>query len=332
MNDVIIAPDLLRAWTARVFERAGVPQEDARIAADVLVSADVRGVDTHGVALVPLKLKQIRAGALNPAAQIRIEQGQGAFVRMDGDNGIGMVVGVHAMREAITRAREQGMACVTVRRSNHFAMAAYYSMLASAQNMIGISMTNTNPGMPPFGSKTPYLGSNPIAFAAPGPAGEEVVLDMATSQVAWGKIAQAARQGKEIPLNWAADRDGNPTSDPGEARMVMPLGGYKGYALAMMVDILSGVLSGAAFGGHVAFDSTEPYQPQNAGHFFAAIDIAKIMPMDEFQLRLGQMVAEIHSGERAANVERIYVPGGNRTRNDRPTNARRNSDFTCAGE
>jgi LDH2 family malate/lactate/ureidoglycolate dehydrogenase len=305
------APEL-HAWTARVFARAGVPADDAAVAADVLLAANLRGVDSHGVLQLPVKVRRVRAGIINARPHCRIVEDNPAAMLVDGDNGLGMVVGVWAMRRAIERARANGAAVAVVRRSNHFGATAYYAQMAVAADMIGLCGTNSGGAtMAPWGSITGYLGSNPLAIAAPGGIEGGLVLDMATSQVAWGKVEVAARAGRSIPLTWATDREGRPTADPHVALqgLMLPLGGYKGYGLALMLEVLCGVLSGAAFGPHMADFYQDFEHEENAGHLFLAIDVARLMPVALFKERMAQIVDEIHACRPAEGVTRIYVPG-----------------------
>jgi LDH2 family malate/lactate/ureidoglycolate dehydrogenase len=310
-SSLMVRPADLHPWIARVFERVGVGREDAAVAADVLVTANLRGIDSHGVLQLPWKIRRVRSGQANPRPQIQVVEDSPAAVLVDGDNGLGMVVGAWAMRLAIERARQYGAAAVTVRRSNHFGIAGYYAQLAAAANQVGICCTNASKAMAPWGSLTPYLSTNPVAIAVPGGIEGGVVLDMATSQVAWGKVELAARAGQKIPLTWATDLGGRPTDDPqvGMQGLMQPLGGYKGSGLALMVDVLCGVLSGAAFGSHIGDFYAEPDRREGVGHFCLAIEISRLMPIDVFKARMAQMVSEIHACQPAEGVERIYVPG-----------------------
>jgi LDH2 family malate/lactate/ureidoglycolate dehydrogenase len=303
-GSLLIPADALRDWSARIFATVAVPAEDCRTASDVLVSADLRGVDTHGIIRLPHYIKRIQSGIINAQPSLTIERDGAASALVDGDFGMGMVVGVWAMRAAIERARAYGMSVVGVRSSTHFGAADYYARLASGANMIGMSFTNTGPSMAPWGSKTPLIGTNPLAFAAPGGIEGGITMDMATSQVAWGKLMLAARAGKKIPFGWATDKDGTPTDDPatGMDGLMLPLGGYKGYGLALLVEILCATLTGADYGPHLN-------EGRGVGHFFIAIDIARFVPLAEFQARLNLMVDEIHACARAPGVERLYVPG-----------------------
>lgn len=308
----LVAAAELRAWVARVFERAAVPADDAAVAADVLVAANLRGVDSHGVLQLPLKVERVLSGIINPRPRCRVERDSPAAMLVDGDNGLGMVVGAWAMRQAIERARACGAAVAAVRHSNHFGATAYYAQMAAAAEMIGLCGTNSGgASMAPWGSVTGYLGTNPLAFAAPGGIDGGLVLDMATSQVAWGKVELAARAGQKIPLTWATDREGRPTDDPQVAMhgLMLPLGGYKGYGLALMLEILCGVLSGAGFGPHVVNFYEEPDREENSGHVFVAIDVARLMPIGQFKARMARIVDEIHACQPSEGVTRIYVPG-----------------------
>jgi LDH2 family malate/lactate/ureidoglycolate dehydrogenase len=310
-NTILISHDDLRAWVARCFERADLPPADAAVAADALVAANLRGIDSHGVLQMPLKVRRVRLGAMKARPNIRAERGGPAAVLVDGDNGVGMVVGAWAMRLALERARETGIVFAAVRQSNHFGMAAYYVQMAAAAGMIGLCGTNGGACMAPWGSVTPYLSTNPLAFATPGGIEGGLTLDMATSQVAWGKVELALRAGRKIPLTWATDQNGRPTDDPQQALsgLMLPLGGYKGYGLALMIDILCGILSGSAFGSHVGDFYAHPDQPEHSGHFFVAINIEHFISRADYLARLEQMVAELRACQPGEGVERIYVPG-----------------------
>ncbi|HEY8477443.1 MAG TPA: Ldh family oxidoreductase [Chloroflexota bacterium] len=303
--------EVLREFTVQCFTAAGVPAEDARVVAENLIEANLRGVDTHGITrLLGIYIKRLRAGLVNTRPNIRVVSESPSTVLLDGDNGLGAVVGRRAMELAIARARHAGSAWVGVRNSNHFGACAHFTMMAARADMVGIALTNGPKSMAPWGGVTPYLSTNPISFAVPSDDGP-VVLDMATSVVAKGHIFLAAAKGERIPEGWAMDKRGRPTTDPREAieGLVMPLAGHKGYGLSMMIDILCGILTGGAFGPYIGSLYTDMDRPQQVGHLFGAIDISRFVPVEEFKTRLGQMVREIRSCERAEGVERIYVPG-----------------------
>ena len=305
----------LRRFVALVFEALGVAAEDARIAAEVLVAADLRGVDSHGVVrLNPHNwyTKALRDGEMNSRPEIRVVQETPASALGDGDGGLGMVVGHRAAELAIEKARQAGVGFVAVRNSRHFGMSAYYAMLALPHDMIGISMTNAGRQVvPTFGRQAQY-GTNPICLAAP--AGEELpfVLDMATTTAASGKLEIAARFGKSIPLGWALDEEARPTTDPRvaqRARKLLPLGGtreggsHKGYGLAIMVEILSGVLTGTISA------LSPPETAVRRGHFFGAINIASFRPIEEFKREMDLLLRELKSTRPGEGQERVYVAG-----------------------
>jgi LDH2 family malate/lactate/ureidoglycolate dehydrogenase len=304
-----VSSNALLDWAQRVFETTGMSRDNAHTAAQVLVSANLRGVDSHGILRIKNYLDRLNSGLNNPRPNITIERDNPNALLVNGDNGTGMVVGVYAMRLAITRAREFGVASVGVHHSSHYGMAAYYAIMAAEQDMVGLTLANTSPAMPPWGGVTPYLGTNPLAFAAPG----GFVFDMATTQVSGGKFMVAMREGRKIPTGWATDRAGKPTDDPEVAwnGLYAPLGGYKGFGLALMVEILASTLTGAAHGPHVYQPPSEnkPGADVNVGHFFMAIDIARFCPLEIFRARMAQLADEIHACEPVTPGDDIYLPG-----------------------
>ena len=313
MNQARIDADELRRFTAGVFRRVGLEAEDAEIAADVLVAADLRGVDSHGVAHLELwYVRRIQEGIIDPKAKIRVISEAPAAALLDGGRGLGMVVAYRAMEYCINKARDTGAAVVTVRNSNHFGMAAYYSMMALREGMVGLAMTNATPIVVPTFGRQGAVGTNPISLAAPAGAERPFVLDMATSVVAHGKLEVAARRGRKIPLGWALGRDGKPTDDPVEAmavRALLPLGStpelssHKGYGLAFMVDILCGVLSGGGYCLQVGPGRRGP------SHFFAAIRVDLLRPLEEFKAMLDEEIRAIRALPKAPGHDRIYIPG-----------------------
>ncbi len=305
----------LKHFVCRVFQQLGVPEEDAAIAADVLVAADLRGVDSHGVVRLSPRTwyaKALRDGQINPNPKIRVIQETPAAALLEGDGGLGMIVGHRAADLAIQKARQAGVGFVGVRNSRHFGMAAYYALLALSHDMIGISMTNAGRQVvPTFGQEARY-GTNPFCLAVP--AGEEMpfVLDMATTTAAAGKLEIAARLGKSIPLGWALDEESRPTTDPRvaqRAHKLLPLGGtreggsHKGYGLAMMVEILSGVLTGTVSA------LSPPETAFRRGHLFGAINIACFRPLDDFKKEMDLLLRSLKSTTPAKGQERVYVAG-----------------------
>ena len=308
----LVQADNLRRFCSQILASVRVPQKDAELTAHTLVEADLRGVHSHGTESLLGYVKCLREGGLNPKPQIKPVVQLPAVSLLDGDGGLGQVVSVRAMREAMDKAKENGVGVVGVRNSCHFGAAAYYSMMALEEDMIGFATTNGGAVMAPWGGKVAMLGNNPISYAIS--AGQElpIVLDMALSVVAGGKIRLAALEGKKIPLGWALDQQGQPTDSPVEAManlLLTPLGGYKGYGLAVVMDVLAGVLTGAAFGQHVNSWLTQPTEKQGVGHLFVALNIETFMPVAEFKDRVDRMIREIKSTPLAEGVKKIYLPG-----------------------
>jgi L-2-hydroxycarboxylate dehydrogenase (NAD+) len=305
--------DKLRRFVVAAFEKLGVPQDDAGIAANVLVTADLRGVDTHGVIRFNPNtwyVKWLREGAMNPRPNLRVVSENASTALIDGDRGIGMVIGYRAMELAIRKAQETGVATVGVRNSRHFGMSGYYAMQALPHDMIGIAMTNASRQVVPTFGREARFGTNPIALAAPALEELPFVIDMATTTAAAGKLELAARLGKGIPPGWALDENAEQTTDPRvaqKARRLLPLGGvreggsHKGYGLAILVEILCGVLTGTV----TALSSSQ--EPR--GHFFGAIRIDSFRPADEFKRDLDRLIRELRSTPPIPGQERVLVAG-----------------------
>jgi L-2-hydroxycarboxylate dehydrogenase (NAD+) len=317
LEPVMFKSGELRIFSAKVFERLGVPPEDARIAADVLVEADLRGFDSHGVArLFPCFLR-IRNGLIETVPKIRTEWLTPSTGWCDGGNGLGMVVARHAMEACLEKAQASGAAFLAVCRSNHFGIAGYYSSMALDLEMIGIAMSNASPRVVPTRGTTGILGTNPISVAIPRKGEKAFLLDMSTSAVSSGKLDVAVRKGMEIPESWVY-----PSVKPFlDSEGVVPMsvlqyplggkeqtGGYKGYGLALMVDILSGVLSGANFGSRLVA-SKKSDQEANIGHFFGALQIRGFRQMEAFDSDLGLLIEDIKSSRPERGVGPILIPG-----------------------
>lgn len=296
-----------------LLQGAGAPAEDAAVVADVLVDTSLEGIDTHGVSRLPIYLTRIQNGRINARPDIKVDRTAPALAGVDGDNGLGQLVAVRSMQVAISLAREAGVGAVATRHSNHYGASSYYCKMASSSGMAGMAFTNTPSGIPPWGGKQAYFGTNPIAFAFPGKE-QPVVVDMSSSTVARGNIILAAKEGKPIPEGWAIDSQGRPTTDARAALdgAVLPMAGPKGYAMALAVEILSGVLSGSAYGPRVGWIYDDSTEPVNIGHFFLAIDIEKLMPAADFLYRMEHMVQEIKASPKAEGVKEIFIPGERR--------------------
>lgn len=305
---VVLSATALARLYGGLLHHAGVPESDAALAADTMVDADLRGVHSHGATWIPTYVKALRAGWINPRPSIRIVTRRGAGVTLDGDNGMGQLASIVGIKLAIEKARQYGVGMVEVRNSNHNGAMAYYTEMAARQDMIGFAATNGGAIMAAVGGVSPRLGSNPFSYAFP--AGKElpVIFDMACCIVAWSKFALYKAKGEKIPLGWALDKEGVPTDDPEKAMegLVLPVGEHKGYGLALGVDLLCGVLSGAAFNGDTIISWP---QPNNLGHSLVAIDPSSFMPLGEFKARVDEEIRRMHDSVRASGVEHIWLPG-----------------------
>ena len=310
MSGHVVSCDALRDYCAKLVMTEGVPEEEAKIVADHLVEAELCGVSSHGVSRTSIYLKRLNTGVVNAKWACNIEQEYPASVQWDACNSMGMVTGVRAMERCIEKAKESGCCVVAVSHSNHFGMAGYYAKMAAKAGMIGLCATNAPPNIAPWGSYRPYMGTNPIAISAPR-KGEPVLPDMAPSVVAMGKVILAAKLGQSIPEGWALTADGRPTTDASEGMKgtVLPIGGPKGYGLALFVDVLCALLSGAQFGPYLGNMWNDFVNPQNVGHFFCAIDISKFTDLDTFKDRMEQMAADIKALPKNPGVEEIFLPG-----------------------
>ncbi|KAF2135833.1 uncharacterized protein K452DRAFT_354227 [Aplosporella prunicola CBS 121167] len=305
-----IAPSSAVAFASTLLCKAGLPREDASLMAECLAQADTRGVDTHGLARLQQYIQRLTKGLVNPTPALRLDEPTPVAAHLDGDNGFGFIVATRAMREAVDRARTYGIGFVTVCHSNHFGMAATYVLQALDQGFISLVFTNSARQMAPFGGKETLLGISPFAAGAPADREVPYILDMAPSVVAKGKIRRAARRGENIPLGWAMDKDGIPTTDAEAALngIMAPIGGPKGSGLAILMDIMSGVLSGAAYGGEVG-DQYKEAKPQNVGHSFIAIKPDVFMTSQEFRSRMDVLVQRVHAVPPAPGFDQVMFPG-----------------------
>lgn len=305
-----VPADLLE-FGSRVFEQLDVPPDAAREASACLVKAELRGVDSHGLVRLPVYARRLRAGVVKARPAVQVMAVTGATALVDGDNGLGPVVGSHAMDAAIGLAAAHGIGFVGVKNSNHFGPAAFYVEKAIAHECIGLAISNAPANMAPFGGRQRLLGTNPIAVGIP--AGEEpsLLFDAATSVVARGKIIVAAQNGEPIPEGWAIDPEGFPTTDADRALAgaVLPFGGPKGSAIALIIDVLCGVLTGAAFAAHI--NTLEDLsEPQNVGHAVAALRTDLFLPRDEFRARMDDILRQLRSSPPSPGAgPRVLVPG-----------------------
>ena len=311
---VVVTPEpVLRAQLEAMLGALGVPPEQAAVVADNLVEADLRGIDSHGSHLMALYYGRVRSGHLRPVTNVTTLDDRGATVRLDAALGFGQVAGVAAMDLAVARAREHGIATVTVRELTHLGALAYYTMRAAAQGLIALAFQNGGTIVPPYGGTTSLFSTNPFSYAIP--AGEEppIVYDVATTAAAGNKILLARKRGDaSIPEGWANDDEGRPTTDP-QAASVYQLqwfGGHKGFGLGMLVEIMSGLLADSAFGTYENSESELTGRERIAkGCGFIALDVTRFLPLDEFRSRVDRLVADVHASELAPGTERVYVPG-----------------------
>ena len=317
MNQRTTDPDALREFACAVYESAGVPSEDARLVADTLVQADLWGHQSHGVLRLGWYLERIRSRAMRAVTNANIVRDHGAIAVIDGDDGIGQVLAANAADEAIRRAKAYGIGAVSVRNSNHFGTAMYYTLAASRAGCIGFLSTNASPAMAPWGGRLKAVGTNPWSIAAPAVGRATVVMDIANTAVARGKVYLARQKGIEIPPGWASDADGEPTTDAQKAieGLILPMAGHKGYAIALMMDVLSGVLTGSGFGDEVH----GPYEAEaksRCGHLMIALDIEAFQPRAEFDARMERLIATLKNAPRANGVDEIFYPGELEARSD----------------
>jgi len=313
----------LKDFTRSVFMHFGVPEEDALQAADVLHKADVRGIDSHGVARLRTYVDMFRIGRINPKPQVRIVRERKSVATVDGDSGLGLVVGPKANAIAMDKAAEFGSGWVSVCNTNHYGIASYYSLQALEKDMIGWSMTNSSKIVVPLWGAERRLGTNPISIAFPAHSNPPVVIDMSTSVVAFGKIEQAKRQGGLVPVGWMIDKKGDSTINPEDIfddGALLPLGstrelgGHKGYALSAMVDILSCVLSGANWGPFAPPFALFEKAPEESvgkgiGHFFGAMEIAGFEDVEVFKKRMDHWIEVFRATKPAPGQEAVLIPG-----------------------
>jgi LDH2 family malate/lactate/ureidoglycolate dehydrogenase len=307
-----IAATPLQAFVQRAFVAAGLPEADAASIAALMVEADLRGSDTHGVIRLPLYLKRIRAGGVNVRPNIRIVSEKPAAALVDGDNGMGHLTMRFAAETAIAKARATGVGWVGARMSNHAGPAWLYAMMPLKHDMVSLYFAvGSSNHLPPWGGAEDLLGTNPLAIAVP--AGEEppVVLDMSPTVAAFGKVRLKAQRGEPMPVGWMIDRDGNPLTDASRAEdgHLLPIGGYKGYGLSLMTGLIAGVLNRAAFGRDVVNMVSESGKAANTGQAIVALSIDTFCPVDVFKRTVDTVVRDLRASKRLPGVERIYMPG-----------------------
>ena len=326
MSDSLIHHTDLLEFSKQVMTKMGTSDDDAFHVADNLVQSNLRGIDSHGVGRLIRYVDGIRSGYMLPAAKPNVEKDSPVIANINAMNGLGQPVSVLGMRMSIEKAQATGVGLVTVHGSNHYGFAGYYAMMALEHDLIGISMTNSEPLVVPTFSKNAMIGTNPIAFAAPTKTAKPWVMDLATSVVPSGKLEVYDRKGSDIPEGWATDEDGKSTVNPNQVLTnlyrglgeggIFPLGGegelhsgHKGYGLAAMVEILTGVMSGANILRDVAFRKDGKSRHPRVGHFFMALDPSYFIDIDSFKTRMDDMINNFKNAEKAEGQSRIFVHG-----------------------
>jgi L-2-hydroxycarboxylate dehydrogenase (NAD+) len=353
MTDVLFTVDQLRSFTLSIFKKIGCPDGDAELATRVLLNADLRGIDSHGIARLSGYVRLWEAHRINTQPQVKVVHETPSTAVVDGDSGLGLVVAPKAMQVAIEKARQAGTGWVAVKNSNHFGIAGYHAMMALEHDMIGMAMTNASPLVAPTFSVERLLGTNPIAVAIPANEQPPFVADLATTTAANGKLEILQRKNKLAPSGWIQDKNGNTSTNPHELKdggALIPLGSdyehgsHKGYALGSVVDIFSAVLSGANYGPwvppFVAFlQPTANPVGQGLGHFFGAMRVDAFRPADEFKAHMDNWITRFRNAKPAEGRERVLIPGdperemeATRVTNGIPLNAKVVEDLTDLGK
>jgi LDH2 family malate/lactate/ureidoglycolate dehydrogenase len=311
ISTVAVPQEQITDFACRAFVTAGLSEDHAQKAATALVDADLHGVSTHGIKNLSGYVRAAHGRQVNPRPEVRVTGGFGALCQMSGDRGLGHVVAHYGVERAIDLAREHGVGCVFMRESNHFGASGYWARLIAEQGMAGFAFTNAGASMAPEGGTQPVVGNNPPAWAIPGGSGPDdaVFLDMALSVVAGNRLDIYRRRGQPIPPGWALDKDGQPTTDPrarAEGGTLAPIGGYKGFGLAMMLSLFTSLLADGPFDHDVLRPDGE--RPGRS-HWFMAIDIAKVVPVERATARVAGVAERLHTSARRAGAERLYMPG-----------------------
>lgn len=331
----------LTDYAREMFLSVGMAADHAALVARDLVKANLRGVDSHGVSRIPMYLERLRRGLVNPRPEVRVNKVAGAVAHVDGDNGMGFIASDVAMNAACDLAAQMGIGLAGVHRSTHFGMGACYALRAIERGFISLIFTNSSPAVPMWGGRTAFLGASPIAAGIPGGKHPPFVMDMAMTVIARGKIRLSAMKGDPIPAGLALDVDGNPTTDAAKAfeGVCLPFGGVKGSVLATLMDLMSGVFTGANFGGDVKSLYFDHSGPQNVGHLFFAIRPDLFMSMTDFGARMEEFYNRIKDLPRAAGVDEIMLPGepeqrreDQRRRDGIPVTANVQADLVAEGQ
>ena len=303
--------DQMRKFSIQTFMKLDMPEDEATVLTDVLLEADLREIHSHGFLRLPIYVERIQKGLITNKVELTVETENASMALVDGNYGAGQVVAYKAMEKSIEKAEETGIGLVAVKNSNHFGISAYYSLMAAKQDKIGIVISNVAPLMPAIGGAEKVIGNNPISIAAPSGEGDPIVLDMALSNTAYGKILFAKEKGQSIPEGWGVDAKGISTTSPDDVingGFLSPVGGPKGFGLAFMAEILTGVLSGGHFSKMIP-SMYDVNQKQSIAHFMLTIDIKKLIPLEIYNSSVKQLVSYMKDSKKAEGTEQIFLPG-----------------------
>jgi LDH2 family malate/lactate/ureidoglycolate dehydrogenase len=310
-KDVVVRAEAMESFITELFQKTGMSPQDAAYCAQSLITTNLWGIDSHGVLRAPIYVERLSSGAMNTKPDIRRVRGFGALEVLDGDDGAGFVVGRAAMERAIELAQQHGVSAVGVIRSNHFGAAGLYARIATEAGMIGVVMTNVMPNMVAPGGSKPITGNNPIAIGVPTSGEFPFMLDISLSNAAGGKLLLASKKGDRIPLDWATDREGRPTDDPGKAfaGFLLPVGGHKGLGLSYVVDILSGLITGGVFQHEMKSMYKHRDDPSQTCHFMIVINPLAIMSREEMGSRLVDFYQTIKASPMWDENREMMLPG-----------------------
>jgi LDH2 family malate/lactate/ureidoglycolate dehydrogenase len=310
-NVVSIPVHPLRNFSQQSFVACGLSKENSEWVTDTLIRSELRGIGSHGIVRLPFYCKRLTDKGTNPNPNVRVEAERPSMILANGDNGLGQIVSIKTMEMVIERARSQGVCFAGVRNSCHFGMSAYYPMMALKEGMIGLAGSNTAPVMAPWGGGKSAIGNNPLAIAVPTGKEYPLIVDMAMSVVSGGKVRLEAVKGTKIPKDWILDGQGRRTDNPADLMpdgTLLPLG-YKGFGLAIMIEVLSGVLTRSSILNEIPLWFEKTSVPVNLGHFFMALDIGAFMPVEAFKKRVDQMIDELKSSPPMKGSSGIFMPG-----------------------
>lgn len=310
-NYKIIKKKIIESFINEIFEKVGLDSWQSKIIARHLVLASLKGVDSHGITRTPIYVKRIKEGLINKEFNIHIERETSSTALINANNTSGIPAATEGIKLAVKKAKETGIGLVGIKNSNHCGMLSDYTEYAASNDCIALATTNAPANMAPWGGKERFFGTNPLSYGIPAGERDNIIFDMATSVVAKGKIINAQKNNETIPLGWAISKEGKETTDVNEALegLCLPVGGPKGYGLALLVDILSGLFTGASYGPHIGDLFTDFEKNQNVGQFFFVTQADLFQSIDDFKSRIDQMVDEIKQVPLAENIEKIYLPG-----------------------